>query len=252
MLKKLSKKKNLAKVFLRKFELIQAALIVFGVFLSCTLVYFVSKWVYLMSLLNYGKETAGSVKADGVSPCIPPWLSLLFISCLLFYLIFAVLVPAIVSCARKVRALNNYRCFPLAEDEVRSFGFASAGEYFNYVVSAMYYGNREKGKKDWVNYVQLDTRDLQKMLAVCLKLFPNNGTIFDMEKDSCSCICNMYCSDFVKFLDAYHKTYENDKSYLPSASINEIGNVILSVLNADGHGIAWTGREMYVFTEENE
>ena len=239
-------------MFQRKFELIQAALIAFGVFLSCTLVYFFLKWVYLMSLLNYGKETADSGKADGTLPCILPWPFLLFISCLLFYLVFVVLVPTIVSCTREVLALNNYRCFPLTEDEVRSFGFASAGEYFNYVVSAMYYGNRDKEKKDWINYVQLDTHDLQKMLAVCLKLFPDNGTIFDMEKDSCSCICNMYCKHFVKFLDAYHKTYENDKNYLPSASINETGNVILSVLNADGHGIAWTGKEMRVFTEENE
>lgn len=246
-MEKLTKKKSRVIVFLKRSETIQFILGWSVVVLSLIADYWLAKWE--CSLVHLGINDGYDIAVFLLMLGNIVGLILLFS---FFLIVKYAVIASLTEWTRKSRVLNNYCYIPLTENEVRSFGFASAGEYFNYVVSAMYYGNRDKEKKDWINYVQLDTRDLQKMLAVCLKLFPDNGTIFGMEKNDYSCICNMYCKHFVQFLDAYHKTYENDRSYLPSASINETGNVILSVLNADGHGIAWTGKEMRVFTEENE
>lgn len=78
------------------------------------------------------------------------------------------------------------------------------------------------------------------MLAICLKVFPDNGTIFSLRYRDCKNICDD-SEAFMQFLDFYHVSYESDEKYAPSANINKNGIVSLSVLNKDGRGIIWDG-----------
>ena len=150
----------------------------------------------------------------------------------------------------KLKALGNYCYIPLTKDEVRSFGFVSAGEYFNYVSQMLRYEKKKNSTGKAAKHVQIRNSDLNKMLAVCLEVFSDNGTIFYLLHKNYSLICNMYCSDFVQFFASYHEAYKNDKNYVPSANINKDDTVRLSVLNKDGFGIVWDGGKMYEINEK--
>ena len=54
-------------------------------------------------------------------------------------------------------------------------GFKNADEYFTYVCDICSYGF--KNDEDTC-YILVDNEDLQKMLTTCLRVFPDNGTIF--------------------------------------------------------------------------
>ena len=165
-------------------------------------------------------------------------VGLFLLLCILLVLKYAV-VSTLTEWIRKFRALNNYCYIPLTEDEVRGFSFASAREYFGHISQMLYYGGKDDEEK-FMKYVQLKNADLNKMLAICLKVFPDNGTIFSLRYRDCKNICDD-SEAFMQFLDFYHVSYESDEKYAPSANINKNGIVSLSVLNKDGRGIIWDG-----------
>lgn len=235
-MKKLTKKKNRFKVFLEESENIQTFLILFGMTLFFVLDYWVTKWEFSLLPLNNidGQKINWGTMDD--------YFIFMMFNFAIICSLHALLTSSIPRGIRKLKARQNYRHIPLTEDSVHSFGFASAGEYFNYVSQLLYYGDKdqeeEKGQK--TNYIQLKWTDLQKMLAVCLKVFPDNGTIFTIKHTDCEYICSNL-KEFVQFLDFYHVSYENNEKYSPSANINKEGIVILSVLNKDGRGAIWNG-----------
>lgn len=230
-MRKLTKKKKRFKVFLEESEMFLTILVLAGIALFCFLDYWLARLEYLFIpkniSLNVDKELV---------PYVPEMfiVMLMLINLGVLLLFWSLIIPGV----RKLIALNNYCYIPLTEDEVRSFGFASAGEYFNHVSRKLCYG---KDIYNITRYVQLKYDDLQKMLAVCLKMFPDNGTIFGMGEDDCENICDTYCYSFARFLEKYHENYENKKDYVPSARIDKDGTVILSVLDKDGFGIMWDG-----------
>lgn len=271
---KLTKKKSRFKVFLEGSAMIRTLFICIGIalfgFLDCGL----AKWECSLAQPNFNMGL--------ISFMFVNILILLLLICLVVPLIdrlmrdikplskycfiphaeeddgfcdlISILLTNIVFCEMKLicklKALGNYCYLPLTKDEVRSFGFVSAGEYFNYVSQMLRYEKKKNSTGKAAQHVQIRNSDLNKMLAVCLKVFPDNGTIFSLLHKDYSLICNMYCSDFVQFLASYHEAYKNDKNYVPSANINKDGTVRLSVLNKDGLGIVWNGGEMYEINEE--
>lgn len=240
-MKKLTKKKSRFEVFLEESEIFLTILVLAGIALFGFLDYWFARLEYSFIPKNISLDVDKEL-----IPYVPTMfiIMLMLINLGALILITTLVVPGI----RKLIALNNYCYIPLTEDEVRSLGFASAGEYFNHVSRKLYWG---KDIYDITHYVQLKYVDLEKMLAVCLKVFPDNGTIFGVNICDYEHIC-FYCVDFVRFLTKYHLDYENDENYVPSANINKDGTVSLSVLNKDGYGIKWEGWEMTELTNENE
>jgi len=91
----------------------------------------------------------------------------------LFELIICFIVFAVCYFASKITAYRNYCCIPLTENEIRKKGFRNADEYFTYVCDMCSYGfKNNKG------YILVGDEDLKKMLTTCLQVFPDNGTIF--------------------------------------------------------------------------
>ena len=234
-MKNLTNKKNHFKLFLEESEMFQALLTVLGVILLIVLDYLVTKLEF--NLLPPNNIDGKSINWGTIGDYFI-FMVFNFAYTYCFYILLTLLIPRGI---RKLKARKNYRHIPLTEDEVRSFGFASAGEYFNYVSQLLYYGGKDQEEKEQaLNYIQLEWTDLQKMLAVCLKAFPDNGTIFTIKHTDCEYICSNF-EEFVQFLYFYHVSYENSKKYSPSANINKEGIVILSVLDKDGHGVIWNG-----------
>lgn len=273
---KLTKKKSRFKVFLERSEMIRILFICTGIALFGFLDYWFAKWEHSLAHPNFNIGLISFMFVNVlilllliclVVPLINRLLSKIeslrkycflpyieetdtFCNPISIWITYIVLGEMRLIC--KLKALGNYCYIPLTEDEVRSFGFASASEYFNYVCQMMRYGKKNNSTGKAASYVQIRNSDLNKMLAVCLKVFPDNGTIFSLLHKDCNFICNMYCGDFVQFLASYHEAYENDKNYVPSANINKDGTVSLSVLDKDGYGIKWEGWKMMELTNENE
>lgn len=270
----LTKKKSRFKVFLEGSAMIRALFICIGIALFGFLNYGLAKWECSLAQPNFNMGLIRFMFAN--------ILILLLLICLVVPLIdrlmreikplskycfiphaeeddgfcnlISILLTNIVFCEMKLicklKALGNYCYLPLTKDEVRSFSFVSAGEYFNYVSQMLRYEKKKNSTGKAAQHVQIRNSDLNKMLAVCLEVFSDNGTIFSLLYKDYSLICNMYCSDFVQFLASYHEAYKNDRNYVPSANISEDGTVRLSVLNKDGLGIVWNGGEMYEINEE--
>lgn len=215
-MEKLTKKKKCIKVFLQESKLIKETLVVLALTLLCILDNRISSTILL-----------------GI-----------------FIIVF---VSSVIEDDNKLETFKNYCYLPLTEDEVRNLGFTSVLEYFDYLKRMLHFKNEEN--THWSNYFQLSESDLNKILIVCLKVFPDND-IFTLWHNDCSYICNLYYYDFVRFFDTYHETYEKNNNYVPSVNINKEGIVTLSVLNTYGHGIVWNGKKMLVlpeeFAEENE
>ena len=224
-MKKLTKKKSRFEVFLEESEMFQGLLVCAGIALFGFLDYWLARLECSLILKNLSLNVGNVV-------------TLMLINVIILLLLITLVIPGV----RKLIALNNYCYIPLTEDEVRSFGFASAGEYFNHVSRKLCWGRDLLYK---TNYVQLKYDDLQKMLAVCLKVFPDNGTIFGVNICDYEHICDFYCDNFVNFLKKYHENYENKKDYVPSARIDKDGTVILSVLDKDGFGIQLDGLKIF-------
>lgn len=99
-------------------------------------------------------------------------LSELFIFAIMFAVICAVYYSA-----SRITAYRNYCYIPLTEDEIKKKGFKNADEYFAYVCNMCSYGF--KNNKD---YILVGDEDLRKMLTTCLQVFPDNGTIFGINR----------------------------------------------------------------------
>ena len=110
-----------------------------------------------------------------------------------------IFIPYICTNIRKMRAIRNYCYIPLTEEEVLQKGFKNAREYFSFVChlleykdSTIPYGSLFSGRKDYKKkeYLALKKEDLREMLLVCLALFENNGSLFDLEAEDCRmCVC---------------------------------------------------------------
>lgn len=78
----------------------------------------------------------------------------------------------------KMIAFRNYCYIPLTEDEVKEMKFKNADEYFTYVLNMLSYGFKKKEN------IHVSDEELKKMLIVCLNVFPNNGTIFQINPET--------------------------------------------------------------------
>lgn len=56
--------------------------------------------------------------------------------------------------------------------------FKNADEYFTYVLNMLSYGFKKKEN------IHVSNEELKKMLIVCLNVFPNNGTIFQINPET--------------------------------------------------------------------
>ena len=130
-----------------------------------------------------------------------------------------------------MRAIRNYCYIPLTEEEVLQKGFKNAREYFSYVCRLLEYTDtiipdggltfekRNRTQKKKV-YLPLKKEDLREMLLVCLALFENNGSLFDLEAEDCR-MCPESFRNFVAVRtvkmttgyprDAYVKVEKNGK-----------------------------------------
>lgn len=105
-----------------------------------------------------------------------------------------IFIPYVFTNIRKMCAIRNYCYIPLTEEEVLQKGFKNAREYFSFVCnlleytdSTIRYGSLFSGRKDYKKkeYLALKKEDLRQMLLVCIALFDNNGSIFDLEEENC-------------------------------------------------------------------
>ena len=78
----------------------------------------------------------------------------------------------------EIIAYKNYCYIPLTEDEVKRMEFKNADEYFTYVLNMLSYGFKKKEN------IHVSDEELKKMLIVCLNVFPNNGTIFQINQET--------------------------------------------------------------------
>lgn len=78
----------------------------------------------------------------------------------------------------EIIAYKNYCYIPLTEDEVKKMEFKNADEYFTYVLNMLSYGFKKKEN------IHVSDEELKKMLIVCLNVFPNNGTIFQINPET--------------------------------------------------------------------
>ena len=140
-----------------------------------------------------------------------------------------IFIPYICTNIRKMRAIRNYCYIPLTEEEVLQKGFKNAREYFSFVChlleykdSTIPYGSLFSGRKDYKKkeYLALKKEDLREMLLVCITLFNNHGSLFDLEEEDCR-MCpesfrNFVAARTVKMTedypgDAYVKVEKNGK-----------------------------------------
>ena len=140
-----------------------------------------------------------------------------------------IFIPYVCTNIRKMRAIRNYCYIPLTEEEVLQKGFKNAREYFSFVChlleykdSKIPYGSLFSRRKDYKKkeYLVLKKEDLRKMLLVCLALFKNNGSLFDLEAEDCQ-MCPESFRTFVAVKtirmtedypgDAYVKVEKNGK-----------------------------------------
>ena len=145
--------------------------------------------------------------------------------------IFTVYGFLICTNVRKMRAIRNYCYIPLTEEEVLQKGFKNAREYFSYVCRLLEYtdtiipdGGLTFEKRNCTQkkkvYLPLKKEDLREMLLVCLALFENNGSLFDLEAEDCR-MCPESFRNFVAVMtvkmtagyprDAYVKVEKNGK-----------------------------------------
>ena len=92
----------------------------------------------------------------------------------------------------KIIAYKNYCYIPLTEDEVKKMEFKNADEYFAYVLNKLTYGFKNEKEN-----LQVSDDDLRKILIICLNVFPDNGTIFQINQETAYDV-----SDNILFSDA--------------------------------------------------
>lgn len=135
-----------------------------------------------------------------------------------------IFIPYICTNVRKMRAIRNYCYIPLTEEEVLQKGFKNAREYFSYVCRLLEYtdtiipdGGLTFEKRNCTQkkkvYLPLKKEDLRKMLLVCLALFKNNGSLFDLEAED----CQMCPESFRTFVAV--KTIRMTEDYLGDAYV---------------------------------
>lgn len=92
----------------------------------------------------------------------------------------------------EIIAYKNYCYIPLTEDEVKKMEFKNADEYFTYVLNMLSYGFKKKEN------IHVSNEELKKMLIVCLNVFPNNGTIFQINQETA---WKVSCAPFSKAVE---------------------------------------------------
>lgn len=142
-----------------------------------------------------------------------------------------IFIPYVCTNIRKMSAIRNYCYIPLTEEEILQKGFKNAREYFSYVCHLLEYTdttipeggltfekrNRAHKKKA---YLPLKKEDLREMLLVCLALYENNGTLFDLKVED----CQMCSESFRNFVRVNTMAYETSDAY---AEVDGNGKVVM-------------------------
>ncbi len=151
-------------------------------------------------------------------------ISILMIGNLIAELFVILFFSSIPDWIHKLIAIRKYCYLPMTEYEARENHFENAGEYFQYVQNSIC-----TDKKQWVI---LSAKDFYQMIMVCLKLFPDKGTLFELQSDDCRA-CPL---SFYEFIENYTK----EKVTLNECvQISEEGEVQLSYayVECDNGGI---------------
>lgn len=151
-------------------------------------------------------------------------ISILMIGNLIAELFVILFFSSIPDWIHKLIAIRKYCYLPMTEYEARENHFENAGEYFQYVQNSIC-----TDKKQWVI---LSAKDFYQMIMVCLKLFPDKGTLFELQSDDCRA-CPL---SFYEFIENYTK----EKVTLNECvKISEEGEVQLSYayVECDNGGI---------------
>lgn len=93
----------------------------------------------------------------------------------------------------EIIAYKNYCYIPLTEDEVKKMEFKNADEYFTYVLNMLSYGFKKEKEN-----LHVSDEELKKMLIVCLNVFPNNGTIFQINPETARKVSDTSFSEAVE------------------------------------------------------
>ena len=165
--KGLSKKKKLLKTLMYKCLPFKVLLIVFLYAVIGFINIPINKWLSF----NWQKWSDGEYHPFFGAFFVLPFSELL--SCLI---VFAV-ICAVYYFVSGIIAYRNYCYIPLTENEIRKKGFRNADEYFAYVCDMCSYGF--KNNKD---YILIGDEKNRKMLTTCLQVFPDNGTIFGINR----------------------------------------------------------------------
>ena len=166
--KGLSKKKKLLKTLIHKYLPLQVLL---TVFLYAVIVFInipINKWL----TLNCQKWSSGEYHFYDAFFILP------FAELLIFAIMSAV-ICAVYYFVSGIIAYRNYCYIPLTEDEVKKMEFKNADEYFTYVLNMLSYGFKKEKEN-----LHVSDEELKKMLIVCLNVFPNNGTIFQINPET--------------------------------------------------------------------
>lgn len=165
--KGISKKKKILKTLLDECIPFDVILIVFSYaglgFVNIP----INKWL----TLNCQKWSSGEYHPVSGAFLVLPIFELLI------FAIMSAVIYAVYYFASKMIAYRNYCYIPLTENEIRKKGFRNADEYFAYMCDMCSYGF--KNNKD---YFLMGDEELLKMLTACLQVFPDNGTIFGINR----------------------------------------------------------------------
>lgn len=163
----LSKKKKLLKTLMHKCLPFKVLLTVFLYVVIGFINIPINKWLSF----NWQQWSSGEYHPFFGAFFVLPFSELL--SCLIVFAVICVVFYFVSG----IIAYRNYCYIPLTEDEIRKKGFRNADEYFAHVCDMCSYGF--KNNKD---YILVGDEDLQKMLTTCLQVFPDNGTIFGINR----------------------------------------------------------------------
>ena len=184
--KGISKKKNLLKVFWNKCPAFKVII--------CILIYVILGFINIPinKLLTFHVREWSDCKLSHVvkSFLILPFVEILTVTliclgCVLVVILIVALIYIVRAVVGKcfchiglIIACKNYCYIPFTEEEIKEKGFQNANEYFTYVLDMISYGFENEKEN-----LQITYEDLRKMLIACLNVFPDNGTIFQIDLD---------------------------------------------------------------------
>lgn len=184
--KKISKKKNVLKVLWNECITFKVLIFIIAYVVLAFINMPFEKWLSLYfeweKLKDYQEVFMEEITLLVILPLME--IAAVALICFIIYEFFC--------SVSKMIASRNYCYIPLTEDEVKEMEFKNADEYFTYVLDNLTYGFKNEKEN-----LRVNNDDLRKMLITCLNVFPDNGTIFQINQETAYEV-----SDDILFSDA--------------------------------------------------